>query len=134
MNNKKIFIIDIDINISSALEAKFRAEGFEVYANNGRGEIKDIVIDIKQKKPDLVIHDLFTGQDKGFNLLGEIKSDNSIANIFVVAFTNMNDKETKSKCENLGVDLILFKKNYPNLDLFVDKIKKIMINKEKIKK
>jgi DNA-binding NarL/FixJ family response regulator len=129
---KNIFIIEADINMSLALEAKFRIEGMTVVTNNGLGKIEEIVRQLKLAEVDYIIFNIDLPQINGLALLEEIKSDQEISSIPIFIFTDENKENTKRQCQQLGVEYY-FLKSESNIEEFVNKVEKIIANREKIK-
>jgi DNA-binding response OmpR family regulator len=129
--NKKIFIIEDDINILSALQAKLSHSGLSVAVNSGINERETIIREIINEKPDYIILDVILPLIDGFKLLRDIKANDETGGIPVFIFTDFSENDLKAKCDNLGADYY-FLKNELNIDQFTDKIGKIMRNREKI--
>ena len=77
---------------------------------------------IKQKKPDLLILDIFIPGMNGLELLAELRKDESTKNIKVLVFSNNGEKESKDKAEELGAKFII--KFSTNPDEIVEMVKK----------
>jgi len=129
---KNIFIIEADINTSLALDAKFRIEGMTVVTNNGLGQIEEIVKQLKLTEVDYIILNIDLGQTNGLALLEEIKSDQEISSIPIFIFTDENKENTKKQCQQLGAEYYFIKSEI-NIEEFVNKVNKIILNREKIK-
>ena len=127
---KKLFIIEDDVNILSALKAKFSVENFRVESDSGSTVIEEIVKKIKAIHPDFIILDLILPRVSGFDILSSIKSDKEISGIPVLVFTNLSDADSKERSNQLGSDYYFIKSDF-TIDEFIEKIKKIIANKEK---
>ncbi len=125
LNQKiKVFIIEDDINILSGLKAKLSVQQYQVISlSSGRNAIELI----KENKPNIIILDLILPDLDGFELLQKIKKDKEIKNIPIVIYTNLSDKDSKSKGIELGIKHYLTKVDY-RLDDIVDKVKQILKN------
>lgn len=130
--NKKILIIEDDVNILYGLQAKFSSEGFMVFTSQGVDSIEEIKRKIKDFGIDYIILDIVLPKLDGFMVLHEIKADSKTGNLPVFIFSNLSDKDTKEKCDRLGAEHFFVKKNFI-LDDFVKKIEKIITNREKNK-
>lgn len=130
--NKKILIIEDDANLLYGLQAKFSLAGFNVEINSGNVEITEIMSDIKKFKPDYIILDLLLPKVDGFDILNKLKADKETADLPVFIFTNLSDKDSKEKGVNLNVAHYFIKGDF-SIDDFVEKIMKIIKNKEKMK-
>jgi len=129
---KKIFLIEDDATIIFGLSAKMGNEGFNIVQDDGSGEMKDVWVKINSERPDYIVLDLIVPGYDGFDLLRKIKSDPVISEIPVFVFTNMTDTDTKIKCDAVGADYFFIKTEF-DIDEFVDKVKVIIQNLEKIK-
>ena len=127
---KKLFIIEDDVNILSALKAKFSVENFRVESDSGSTVIEEIVKKINAIHPDFIILDLILPRVSGFDILSSIKSDKEISGIPVLVFTNLSDADSKERSNQLGSDYYFIKSDF-TIDEFIEKIKKIIANKEK---
>jgi DNA-binding response OmpR family regulator len=130
--HKKILLIEDDVNILYGLQAKFSSEGFEVFTSQGIETIEDLRRIIKDYKINYIILDIILPKFDGFTVLHEIKADHAITKLPVFIFSNLSDKDTKEKCERLGAENFFVKEDFV-LDDFVEKIKKIINNREKNK-
>lgn len=124
---KKVLIVEDDSLILFGLKAKFSSLGFEAIAVDGTQEIKDIILKIKRDRPDFLILDLILPRIEGFDLLKEIKSEMLGWKMPVFIFSNLVDKESRSRCDNLGADFYFVKTDF-NIDEFVEKVIKITDN------
>ena len=127
---KKVLIIEDDSTILYGLKAKFSSVGVSVLANNGVGEINDVIHEIRVNKPEYIILDLILQGFDGFEMLSTIKAEIVDLKISIFIFSNIIDKNSREKCESLGADYY-FLKNEFNIDEFVDKVLRIIKNKEK---
>ena len=127
---KKIFIVEDDITLVSSLQAKFSVEGFNVTVHNGVGDITEIIKLLRISLPSLIILDLVLPKIDGFELLAAIKAEDDISHIPTFVFSNLSDNDSKEKCKNLGAEQYFVKSDF-NVDQFIEKIKKIMTNKER---
>jgi len=130
--NKKIFIIEDDINLCSALTAKFSILGFKVINFIDR-QILVIINKVKSFQPDYIILDLVLPSVNGHDLLSAIKADEQLAKITVFIFSDSNTIKDKEQAITLGADQFFAKDKF-TLDEFVARVEKIVLNKEKIKK
>lgn len=130
--NKKIFIVEDDANILYGLQALFRVSNFEVEINNG-GDSKEVVInEIKKFKPDYIVLDLILPKISGFEMARELQADDETSNIDIFAFTSLSDQDSRERGVNSGINYY-FLKTELDIEELVEKIKKIIKNKEKLK-
>lgn len=104
MNQKKILIIDDEIDIVNILEDLFKARGFEV-AKAIRGSMG---LDLAFKmKPDVVILDLRMPGLDGESALREIKE--RLPETKVLVFTAWTGTETRTRVLSKGADMFVEK-------------------------
>ena len=128
---KKIFIIEDDANVLYGLQAKFSLEGFQVRTNSGNMEIQDLLVEIKKFRPDFIVFDLILPALDGFELLKVIKADEEISFLPIFIFTNLSDQDSKNRSLDLGVKHYFIKSDF-NIDEFISKVKKMIINIAKV--
>jgi len=128
---KKIFIIEDDANILFSLQAKLSVSGFEVEAHSGNADAQEIIEKIKNNKSDFVILDIILPKLNGFDLIKKINSEKELQETNIFVFTNMSDKESMDNKETLGLKYYFIKDDF-SIDDFVEKIKRIINNLEKI--
>ncbi len=127
----KIFIIEDDANILYGLQAKFRVEDFDVEIDNGSNSIEEVINNIKFFKPKYVILDLILPKIDGFEVAKKLQEDEETKNIDIFAFTSLSDQDSKERGIKVGVDYYLLKTEL-SIDELVEKVKKIIQNKQKI--
>lgn len=132
-HKKKVYLIEDDATLLFGLSAKLGNEGFAVVPDDGSGDIKDSWLKINNERVDYIILDLLLPGFEGIELLGRIKRDPGLAHIPAFVFTNMSDADTRAKCDAVGADYFFVKTEF-NIDEFVDKVKVIIKNLEKLKK
>ncbi len=83
--NRKILIIDDDIDLVEALRMTLENAGFEVIdAQDGKKGIEKV----RKEKPDLVILDVMMGsQDEGFFVAYELKNSSDFADLPIIMLT-----------------------------------------------
>ncbi len=128
--NKKILIVEDDVNLLYGLQAKFRVAGYEVIIDDGSDKT-ELMEKIIIQKPSYIILDIILPKINGFNILADIKADPTISKIPIFVFTNLSDDDSRKKGIELGADFYLIKTEL-NIDEFIDKFNKIINNKEKI--
>lgn len=131
--DKRIHIIEDNVNILSGLQAKFSSLGMGVSTSDGSGDIEHIVRAIIAQKPHYIILDLILPLLDGLEILKNIKANENIHNIPVFVFSDFSEEDLKNKCLNLGADYY-FLKNEFNLDQFIEKVIRIINNREKVLK
>lgn len=130
-NREKIYIIEDDANIMSGLVANFRVLGYEIEGHGGDASMENIINNIRLHKPNYIILDLILPKVDGFKLLHEIKSNEAIYNVPVIIFTDFSENDFKTRSLNIGADYYFVKTDF-QIDSFVDKVSKIIINRKKL--
>lgn len=99
--NKKIVIVDDDIDIISVVESILKSKGYEVLSANDKKEGIEL---IKNEKPDLAILDvMMTTQFEGFELAKEITEDPILKNMPVIIQTSIEVlTTTKSSVQEMA--------------------------------
>lgn len=127
----KIFIIEDDINIISALQAKFSLEGFIIGTDIGNDSNGIIMNKIKEFRPDYIISDLVLPYIDGFKLVRDIKGDPELARIPLIIFSDLSDEDMQIRGTQLGAEYYFIKDDFL-IDEFVQKVKRIMENRAKM--
>lgn len=128
---KKIFIIEDDANILYGLQAQFSILGYLVETNGGTDEIEYILDHIRLTKPDYIVMDLILPKIDGATLLKVLKSEEGINKSCIFTFTNLSEEDSKKWTKILGSDYYFIKNEFV-IDVFVEKVKKIIENREKM--
>jgi len=127
---KKLLLIEDDANVLYTLQAKFSLAGFQITAVDG-GSLAEIIHQIEMERPDYIILDLILPDLHGHEILSAIKAHEGISHIPVFVFTDLSDKDTETRSLNLGADYHFLKQDFL-IDDFVEKVKKIISNSEKV--
>lgn len=122
MEKKKILIVEDDNILQKALQEFLAGEGFEIIsALDGEEGIKMA----KLKNPDLILLDLILPRKDGYEVLKEIKSDQTTQKIPVILLTNLGSLNDVEKALELGATTYLIKADY-KLEEIVKKIKEVL--------
>ena len=103
MDNKKILIIDDDTRNIFALKAVLKSRGYECVTATSAAE----GIAIMRNQPTAIaiaLLDMMMPEMDGYQALAEIKKDNSISHISVIAVTAQAMSGDKEKCLEAGAD------------------------------
>jgi len=119
---KTILFIEDEPTIQKAISRFLEKEGYQV-KNALDGEIG--LATAKKIKPDLILLDLILPKKDGFEVLKELKKDESTKNIPVITLTNLEESGNIEKVLSLGAAAYLIKANY-KLEEIVEKIKEIL--------
>jgi len=127
---KKLLIIEDDVNILYTLQAKFSVEGFDVEIFNQAYDITLMINKIKHYRPDYIILDVILPSIDGWDIIRKVNEDHELNNIPFIVFTNVSDKDNKAISSILGIKYYFVKQDLI-IDEFVDKVRKIIINRGK---
>lgn len=109
MANKKILIIEDEETLQRALTQYLEEENFEVFsAMDGEKGIEMV----KKEKPDLVLLDIILPKKDGFQVLEEIKQEETTKNIPVILLTNLESIDDIQKAFDKGATTYLVKSEY----------------------
>jgi len=119
---KTILFIEDESALQKTFGDLFKSENFEMIpALDGESGLKLA----KEKKPDLILLDLILPKLSGFDVLKELKKDESTKNIPVIVLTNLEGLEDIGKVLESGATTYLVKANY-SLEEVLEKIKKAL--------
>jgi len=121
---KTIIFIEDEPTLQKTVGRFLENEGYEIKSaidgETGLAMVKKI-------KPDLVLLDLILPKKDGFEVLKEIKGDETTKDIPVIILTNLEKTADIEKTLSLGATTYLVKANY-ELEEIVKKIKEIINN------
>lgn len=90
MENKKILIIDDDLDFVTATGVTLEAKGYKVSSANNK---KDGIEKVEEVKPDLIIMDVMMNKmSDGFDLARELKNDERYKKIPILMLTAIGEK------------------------------------------
>jgi DNA-binding response OmpR family regulator len=116
-----ILIVEDEPTLQKALRIALEREGYEVKsALEGDAGLKLA----KESKPNLILLDLILPKIDGFEILAELKKDESTKEIPVIILTNLESSQDIEKALVLGAKTYLVKANYDLKDI----IKKVKEN------
>ena len=105
----KILIIEDDKFLRELISQKVAKEGYQVTeAVDGEDGAKKA----KEEKPDLVLLDLILPGIDGFEVLSSIKEDPTIAQVPVIIFSNLGQKDDVERGLKLGAVDYLIKAHF----------------------
>lgn len=122
---KTILFIEDEPTLQKRIEEALTKEGFQIEnAMDGESGLQKA----KTLKPILILLDIILPKKDGFEVLKELKQDESTKNIPVVILTNLESNNDVEKALGLGATTYLVKANY-ELSEVIEKIKEV-INKK----
>jgi DNA-binding response OmpR family regulator len=118
----RILIIEDDDFLRSLAVTKLQQTGFDVDgAENGKIGLEKITT----TPPELVILDLMLPMMSGFDVLIELRGNETTKNIPVIVFSNMGEEVDMKKCLDRGITDYMIKSNF-TLDELVEKINTVL--------
>ena len=118
-NQKKILIVEDDIQTSRVYESQLAKEGFlTILARDGEEALKLLIYG----RPDLVILDLMIPKKNGFEVLGEIRKNPEFLKIPILIISNLGQSGDKDRAMGLGATEYLVKVDHPIKEI-ISKIK-----------
>lgn len=119
---KTILFIEDEPSLQKTLGDTLRNGGYNVIsALDGQNGLKLA----KTKKPDLILLDLILPKLNGFDVLRELKDDETTKDIPVIILTNLESIDDVNKAIELGANTYLVKAQYSLKEVF-EKIKKAL--------
>ncbi len=119
---KTILFIEDEPTLQKAIGRYLEQEGYQV-KNALDGDL-GLEIAIKDK-PDLILLDIILPKRDGFEVLKELKTDQTTKNIPVIVLTNLEGDADVEKALSLGATTYLVKANY-KLEEITEKIKETL--------
>jgi len=119
---KRILIVEDDLQISKVYEIQLQREGFStVLARNG----EEAVELFSAQKPDLIILDLMIPKRDGFSVLKEIRENSKNSTLPILIISNLGQNDDKKRAMDLGATEYLIKIDHPIQEI-IDKVKKYL--------
>lgn len=106
--DKKVLIIEDNLEIQEIYKLSFEAEWFEVELAN---DWLEWIVELLEKKPDLVILDIMMPTMDWFEVLRTIKNQSEIKTPVIVC-SNLSTSDDEKKALLLWADLYLRKSDY----------------------
>ncbi len=100
----KILVAEDDYTMVSLLKTLLGMEGFEVVTALDK---KDSFLDVvRQEKPDVILLDVYLGNQNGMDLIRQMRADPQLKDIRVVMCSGIN---LEAECRASGADDFLLK-------------------------
>lgn len=117
-----VLLVEDDVFLSGIYQKKFEMEGYKVsLADNG----EKALLEVKKKKPDIVMLDILLPKLDGFAVLSKLKADPEVKDIPVILLTNLGQKDDVEKGLQMGAADYLIKAHFKPSEV-VDKIKQVL--------
>ena len=122
MSKKKILIVEDDNFVAEVYSTKLLEMGHEVtIAQNGEEGLNAL----KENEPDLILLDIIMPVMGGIEMLQELKKNEKWKNIPVILLTNVGEKDSIQKVQNLGVQDYLIKSHFTPAEV-IEKIDAVL--------
>jgi len=121
----KILLVEDDTFISGMYQTKLSMLGYTVRVAYD-GEVG--WAELQKETPDLVLLDIVLPKKDGFEILGEIRSDERFKGLPVILLTNLGQKPDVQKGLELGADDYIIKAHFTPTEV-VEKIEKMLEKK-----
>ena len=119
---RKILIIEDDKFLRELISRKLSSEGFEIIeAVDGENGLEIL----KEKKADIILLDLILPGIDGFEVLSRLKDDPLLAEVPVIIFSNLGQREDVERGLKLGAVDYLVKAHFTPNEI-VEKIKDVL--------
>lgn len=119
LQKKKILLIEDEKILGEMYQEKFTEAGFKVFWVIESQEGLELA---KKERPDLIVLDILLPREDGIFFLEELRKDQEISSIPVVAFSNYDAPEARKQAKELGILDYLLKTDYTPQEV-VEKIK-----------
>lgn len=129
MADKKIFVIEDDINLLYGLEAQFNNAGLIVEICEAGDDEDTIISKLHKFDPDYIVLDLILPKIEGFDLLSKIKADNVLGEKEVFIFTDLSNADSSERSLEMGADYVFFKEDFDTFS-FSEKVIRIINNQK----
>jgi DNA-binding response OmpR family regulator len=131
MKNNQIFIIEDDANLLYNLESNFSVDQFLVESSQGDEDLEVLINKVREFSPDYIILDLILPKLDGFEVLKKLKEDDDLLDVPIFIFTDLSDEDSKARSIEMGAEHYFIKEEMDAYQ-FAEKVKKIILNQEKI--
>lgn len=120
--NKKILIIEDEPTLQKTLGISLADHGYEVKSALD-GELG--LAAAREQKPDIILLDIILPKKDGYEVLEELKNDETTKNIPVIILTNLEGPQDIQRALDMGATTYLVKANY-DLKEVIEKIQDII--------
>jgi len=116
---KKVLIIEDDRSLQNAMIEMLGQENYQIIsAFDGEEGLQKLAAE----KPDLILLDIILPKKDGYELLAEIKRDETTKNIPVLILTNLEEVDNVQKALDLGATTFMVKSDFSLKDV-LEKVK-----------
>ena len=118
-NKPHILVVEDSENILEVIELMFDFQGWHV---SKRDSLTNILADVKEVKPNLILMDMLLSGANGCDACASIKEDSEIPNIPVIIMSA--HPEAHKEAKNAGADYFIAKPF--EMDALINKVKKAL--------
>jgi DNA-binding response OmpR family regulator len=117
-----VLLVEDDVFLSGIYKKKFEMEGYKIAtADNG----EQALVEVKKKKPDIVLLDILLPKLDGFAVLEKLQADAGTKEIPVILLTNLGQKDDVEKGLKAGAVDYLIKAHFKPSEI-VEKVRKTL--------
>ena len=121
----KILVAEDDKLLANAYKVKLAREGYDVFiAADG----EEVIANIDEFLPDLIVLDLIMPKTDGFIVLEYLKKSEKWKNVPILVSSNLSQSEDIVRATKLGADDYIVKSDL-SMKVLGDKIKALLIKK-----
>ena len=117
----KVMLVEDDPTMLSLLKTLMEIEGFQVV---NVVDFEQIIDEIRQNIPDLILLDVHLGDISGFEVLEKLRQDEQLQNVVVIMSSGM---DVQKQCIEKGADDFVLKPYMP--DELIMKIKQKIVER-----
>lgn len=117
-----VLLVEDDSFLANIYKTKFEMEGFKISVSEN-GEVA--LVDVKKKKPAIILLDILLPKLDGFAVLSKLKEDKDTKDIPVILLTNLGQKDDVQKGLDMGAVDYLIKAHFKPSEV-VEKVKKVL--------
>lgn len=119
---KSILIVEDDPFLIDIYTTKLKEVGFKIEVVK---EGDEVLPKLKEKLPDLLLLDIVLPQVDGWEILRQIKEENSLKDLKIIILSNLGQKSEIEKGLKLGAARYLIKAHYTPSEI-VEEIRKVL--------
>lgn len=118
----RVLLVEDDVFLAGIYQKKFEMDGYKItVADNGESAL----VEVKKKKPDIVLLDILLPKLDGFAVLDRLKADPETKDIPIILLTNLGQKDDVQKGLEAGAVDYLIKAHFKPSEV-VQKVKDVL--------
>lgn len=115
-NKKKVILVEDDTFLREILLEKLLHVGYEVTALL---ESEKVLETAREVLPDIILLDVMMPKKNGYEVIEELKGDDTTKNIPIMVLSNLGQDEDIAKAKSLGAQEFLTKANFMPEEIIV---------------